>query len=78
MAAAFDVYYLKILKSWKQTVDKEAFVAMSWSSYLWLNLFSENEIMHFEKSRFSGQRNIGWIWSDVSVGEPKRRKEQMN
>lgn len=42
-------------------------------AYLWLKWFSENEIMHFEESRFDGQRNIGWIWSDVSVDGEKNR-----
>lgn len=41
-------------------------------SYLWLNWLRENEIMHFEESRFDGQINIGWIWSDVSIRATKR------
>lgn len=40
-------------------------------AYLWLNWFSENEIMHFEeKSRPDGQVYC-WNWSDVSVGKNK-------
>lgn len=54
----------------------ENFVIVT-DSYLWLNWFSGNEIMHFlDESRLVGQGNISRAWSDVSIKKTKNRNFQ--
>lgn len=51
----------------------EQLIAQMSRTHLWLNWFSEYEIMHDEEeSRLVVQRNIGWIWSDVSRKENEK------